>query len=377
MAYIGNAPAAGILSGDNIQDGTVGTNDLANSAVTTAKIADGGVHTAKIADNAVSAAKLHTTAVTDKLGYTPLNKAGDTLTGNLDLGGKLIRDTSGSGKVYYNLTPVYDLYSSGSTQGAIVIDTAIPYDASNMCAIKICGYGYNTVTPWELNLSGYFGEGSFYSMNAVSMGHPFGSSVRYARKTSTNTMSIILGETNVASATSIFVERFIQSYSNQNASHAVGWTISRLTSLSGYQSLTSIPSSQTVEGYFGMYSLNVKNGSQRQIRTWEWSAQLTKNTRYNLMYNNSAYTDVHFIFTMEGFHSGRTYGMWAGVFGGYGSNWTQLGYSGGISPSQVGLDAGRNYFGIDVGNTTIDPYVYMHMTVFGDSGVSLVNGAWY
>jgi hypothetical protein len=321
--------------------------------------------------------RLASGAAVANLGYTPFNKAGDSITGPLDLSGKQIRDTSGTGRVYYNLTPVYDLYSSGSTQGAIVIDTAIPYNASNMCAIKICGYAYNAVLPWELSLSGYFGEGNFYSLNAMSMGHPFSSNVRYARKTSTNTMSIILGDTGVVAATSIFVERFIQSYSDQNASYAAGWTISRQTSLSGYQSLTSIPSSQSVEGYFGMYSLNVKNGSQRQIRTWEWNPSLSKNTRYNLMYNNSSYTDVHFIFTLEGFHSGRTYGMWAGVFGGYGANWTQLGYSGGISPSQVFLDTGRYYFGIDVGNLTIDPGVYMHMTIFGDSGVSLVNGAWY
>ncbi len=38
----------------------------------------GEVPTAGIANTAVTAAKLHTTAVTDKLGYTPVNKTGDT-----------------------------------------------------------------------------------------------------------------------------------------------------------------------------------------------------------------------------------------------------------------------------------------------------------
>jgi len=37
-------------------------------------------------DASVTAAKLTSTAITDKLGYTPLNKAGDTLTGLLNLG---------------------------------------------------------------------------------------------------------------------------------------------------------------------------------------------------------------------------------------------------------------------------------------------------
>lgn len=95
MAYIGNAPAAGVISGDNIQDSTVGTADLAtgavttaklaDAAVTTAKIADGAVVTADIADSAVTSAKLASTAVTDKLGYMPVNKAGDTMSGTLQV----------------------------------------------------------------------------------------------------------------------------------------------------------------------------------------------------------------------------------------------------------------------------------------------------
>jgi hypothetical protein len=91
MGMIGNSLAQGLISGANIQDGTVDTPDLkdsavstakiADSAITTAKIADANVTTAKVADSAVTAAKLASTAVTDKLGYTPANKAGDTFTG--------------------------------------------------------------------------------------------------------------------------------------------------------------------------------------------------------------------------------------------------------------------------------------------------------
>jgi hypothetical protein len=50
------------------------------SALTT-----GTLPVARIADGDITAAKLHTTAVTDKLGYTPVNKAGDTMTGDLTL----------------------------------------------------------------------------------------------------------------------------------------------------------------------------------------------------------------------------------------------------------------------------------------------------
>lgn len=48
-------------------------------------ISDGGVSTAKIANGAVTNAKLAGGNVPALLGYTPLNKAGDTMTGNLDV----------------------------------------------------------------------------------------------------------------------------------------------------------------------------------------------------------------------------------------------------------------------------------------------------
>lgn len=95
MGMIGNAPAQGLFDSGNIKDGGVATIDIADSAVTTAKIADSNVTTAKIADanvttqkvadGAVTAAKLASSAVTDKLGYAPVNKAGDTMTGNLSI----------------------------------------------------------------------------------------------------------------------------------------------------------------------------------------------------------------------------------------------------------------------------------------------------
>jgi hypothetical protein len=63
MAYIGNGPYQGVLTGANIQDGTVETSDLANDAVTTVKINDGNVTTGKIADGAVTNAKIGASAV--------------------------------------------------------------------------------------------------------------------------------------------------------------------------------------------------------------------------------------------------------------------------------------------------------------------------
>ncbi len=93
MGMIGNSLAQGLISGANIQDGTVDTPDIKDSAVTTAKINDGAVTTAKItdanvttakiADANVTAAKLASGAAVSNIGYTPVNKAGDTMTGAL------------------------------------------------------------------------------------------------------------------------------------------------------------------------------------------------------------------------------------------------------------------------------------------------------
>jgi hypothetical protein len=75
--------------------GSIDTTALANLAVNTGKIADNAVTAPKIAANAVvtagildlnvTGAKLAVAAVTDRLGYTPINKAGDTGIGNLSL----------------------------------------------------------------------------------------------------------------------------------------------------------------------------------------------------------------------------------------------------------------------------------------------------
>lgn len=191
-------------------------------------------------------------AAVGNLGFTPLNKAGDAVAGPLDLAGNKVRDVSGTGKVYYNLTPHYDLYASGSTVGALVVDTAIPYNDGNMCAIKLIGFSYNGAIPWEISISGYFGENNFFALSAYSLGHPF-PSISVARKTASNTISIILGSTSGTYGTTAQVERFMQSYSAQTTSNANGWTISRITSTTAYSSITSVPmySSMNVFGTAG------------------------------------------------------------------------------------------------------------------------------
>ena len=71
MGYIGNGPYQGVLTGGNIQDGTVETTDLADGAVTTVKISDGNI----------TAAKMHST----------LDLSGKTVTLPAGVGGKVLQ----------------------------------------------------------------------------------------------------------------------------------------------------------------------------------------------------------------------------------------------------------------------------------------------
>jgi len=98
MGYIGNGPYQGVLTGGNIQDGTVETTDLADGAVTTVKIADASVTATKLAAGAAvpsqsgqSGKYLTTDGSTASWGTVDLSskvsKTGDTMTGNLLLPG--------------------------------------------------------------------------------------------------------------------------------------------------------------------------------------------------------------------------------------------------------------------------------------------------
>ena len=98
MGYIGNGPYQGVLTGGNIQDGTVETTDLADGAITTVKINDGAVTAGKLAAGAAvptqtgqSGKYLTTDGSTASWGTvdlsTKVSKTGDTMTGNLLLPG--------------------------------------------------------------------------------------------------------------------------------------------------------------------------------------------------------------------------------------------------------------------------------------------------
>jgi hypothetical protein len=109
---------ASVGAGDMTQDvydknhnGIVDLSEgLTNLALTTAMISDGAVTGVKIASQTIPGGAFASTAVTDSLGYIPLNKAGDTASGqlvvqkigppansNMYQGAHLLAETSGSG----------------------------------------------------------------------------------------------------------------------------------------------------------------------------------------------------------------------------------------------------------------------------------------
>ena len=118
----------GTLTNVDIQSGQVTTAKIANGAVTSVKFADGNVTTAKLAasldlsgktvsyrpiSNAdvnssadIAGDKLASGAATTNLGYTPVNTAGDAMTGNLRVqagsaGAPSIRGADGNTGIYF------------------------------------------------------------------------------------------------------------------------------------------------------------------------------------------------------------------------------------------------------------------------------------
>lgn len=79
--------AASAVTTAKIAAGNITTALIADGNVTTAKIADSSVTTAKLADGSVTSAKLASGAAAANLGYTPLNAAGGTISGNLTVSG--------------------------------------------------------------------------------------------------------------------------------------------------------------------------------------------------------------------------------------------------------------------------------------------------
>lgn len=93
--------------------GTVSRNAFTDGSVSTRALADLGVTTGKLANGAVTSAKMASGAAAGNLGYTPVNKTGDTMTGALTVPSIVLSTGAGNGKITFptNSSPSTDLYT--------------------------------------------------------------------------------------------------------------------------------------------------------------------------------------------------------------------------------------------------------------------------
>lgn len=131
------------------------------SGAVTLSLADGGVVTAKLGDAQVTGAKLATGAVVAHLGYTPFNRAGDTLSGDMIVNGALRRaDTGGAILIYASTTlanspggPQVQLYANGSIlPGQLYLDSGAHGSAA--IVLRTAGAGGNLADRLRLDALG-------------------------------------------------------------------------------------------------------------------------------------------------------------------------------------------------------------------------------
>jgi hypothetical protein len=108
--------AASSIDTAALQNLAVSTGKIADAAITAPKIAANAVVTAGILDLNVTGAKLALTAVTDRLGYTPINKAGDSGIGSLSL--------APGGSLFLSASSTVNVPAGASVNGAGVINLA-------------------------------------------------------------------------------------------------------------------------------------------------------------------------------------------------------------------------------------------------------------
>ena len=173
------------------------------------------------------------------------------INGNLLIGGVQYSGSTSIRKL--NNLAVFS--ESGESQtGAIVIQTAVPQDASAMPNLKINLYGSyreGGKALIEINTGGYWtpvSNGGLRGSHTNNSDYKY--RVRYARNISTGNVAIIIGETNSvwpypkAAVTEVLVgHSWSDSYGN-------GWVISRTTDLSGFTNMVEVPEVTTA------YNLN-------------------------------------------------------------------------------------------------------------------------
>ena len=109
-----------------------------------------------------------------------------------------------------------------------------------------------------------------------------------------------------------------------------------------------------------------------RVRSYHYHASLSAGQTVALLQNQSAHTDVNFIYWIEAFHSSRSYRTGMGTFGGYGMNKSSAS-NGGLDIYGTNVSSGIQRLDIQAHSTFATAY-HISMIIFGDSGITVHNG---
>ena len=191
-----------------------------------------------------------------------------TINGKLNVT-KPIQTTTDSGtRMYTGLATGSQYYSVGF----LILDTNIPDPGqgtgANMFSIHINGFSYNDANGGiiDLKIGAYSGEGYFHNASYTGSNIPdrWVNNVRFARKTSTNTVSIILGDSTTPQPVEVAATLFIQGFGSTNTSYAEGWDWKVSSNTTGYTSLDKVNEKSTKRPSFsaGSSGFSVSTGWQ-------------------------------------------------------------------------------------------------------------------
>ncbi|MBI4600148.1 hypothetical protein HY732_04505 [Candidatus Uhrbacteria bacterium] len=174
-----------------------------------------------------------------------------------------IANNLGIGGVQYSGTPSarrlnnVAVFSEGgeSQTGVIVIQTTVPQDSSTMINLKINLYGSyreGGKAIVEINTGGYWTPQNNSGLRGAQTNNSnYKYRVRYARNKSTGNVAVIIGETNsVWPYPKVAVTEVLAGH-GWNDAYGNGWTISRISDLSGYENMVDVPETTTAYNLSG------------------------------------------------------------------------------------------------------------------------------
>jgi hypothetical protein len=121
-----------------------------------------------------------------------------------------------------------------------------------------------------------------------------------------------------------------------------------------------------------LFSIGSGTYTQGRIRQYVYQGTVANGATIDLFGNTSAHTDIHYLMTLEAFHSGRTYRTSFGSIGGYG--WYGVHNGTGINFNNATVATGRQKLNWTNGSG-FTATVYISALIFGDPGVDVYNGA--